>query len=252
MKTITGLLPCALAVGTFAASALAEPAAVSWQDLAPPPVEIANPFESLTDDQMDALRRIVRLEREDEPGKRAYALRRIHELEQMDDPEKKAEADKLRKWARFELMEEQEKKAEADAIRAELAAQGLDAGGLLAARREIIEQRRAEANAVNEAILGQEIRVPGYVLPLEMRDRKAVEFLLVPTVGACIHTPPPPANQMIHVIHAEGLEIQGLYDPVWVTGVLEAAQSVQNVRYADGQSQVQVSYGMHPARVEPY
>jgi len=212
MKTITGLLSCVVAAGMFAASALAEPTAVTWQDLAPPSTEIANPFESLAADQMDALRRIVR-------------------LDGMDVPEKQAEA---------------------DALRADLAAQGLDADALLAARLEIMAQRRTAATAVNEAILGQEIRLPGYVLPLEMRDRKVVEFLLVPTVGACIHTPPPPANQLIHVVHAEGVEIGGLYDAVWVTGVVEAAQSVQNVRYADGQSRVAVSYGMRPSSVEPY
>ena len=252
MKRITALLSCAVAAGMFATSALAGPAEVSWQDLAPPSDGIANPFESLTSEQMEALRTILRLEREDEPEKRAYAQRRIRELEQMDDPEKKAEADELRKLARFELMDPQEKKAEADKIRAELAAQGLDADGLLAARLEIMEQRRAAANSINEALIGQEIRIPGYVLPLEMRNRKAVEFLLVPTVGACIHTPPPPANQLIHVVYPEGIEIRGLYDPAWVTGVVEADQSVQDVRYADGQSRVEVSYGMNPARVEPY
>jgi len=252
MKKITGLLSCAVATGILAASALAEPTEVTWQDLAPPSAEIANPFESLTSDQMEALRSIIRLEREDEPEKRVYAQRRIRELEQMDDPEKKAEADELRKLARFELMDPQEKKAEADRIRAELAAQGLDADALLAARLEIMEQRRAAASSINEALIGQEVRIPGYVLPLEMQGRKAVEFLLVPTVGACIHTPPPPGNQMIHVVYPEGVEIRGLYDPAWVSGVVEADQSVRDVRYADGQSKVEVSYSMKSARVAPY
>jgi len=240
MNRIAGLRAFAVATGMFAASALAGPAEVTWRDLAPPPAEIANPFERLTSDQMEALRRILRLQREDEAEKRTYAQRR------------KAEADALRRLLRFELMDEQEKKAEADAIRAELAAQGLDADRLLAVRLEIMEQRRAAANSVNEALIGKEIRISGYVLPLEMRNRKAVEFLLVPTVGTCIHTPPPPANQMIHVVYPEGIEIRGLYDPAWVTGVVQADQSVQNVRYVDGQSRVEVGYGMKFARVEPY
>jgi len=252
MKRITGLLSCAVVAGVFAASAFAGPTELTWQDLAPASVKIANPFESLTSDQMEALRTILRLEREDEPEKRAYAQRRIRELEQMDDPEKQAEADELRKLARFELMDVQEKQAEAGNIRAELAAQGLDADGLLAARLEIMERRRAMANSINGALVGKQIRIPGYVLPLEMQGRKAVEFLLVPTVGACIHTPPPPANQMIHVVYPEGIEIRGLYDPAWVTGVLKADQSVRNVHYADGQARVEVSYGMKSAWVEPY
>lgn len=202
----------ALAACLLAVSAVAEPASVNWQDLVPEVDEIANPFESLSDDQMDALRRIVR-------------------LEWMDDPEKTVEA---------------------KALRAELNAQGLDVDALFAARLELMEQRRLAATAVNEALIGQEIRIPGYVLPLEVRNRKAVEFLLVPTVGACIHTPPPPANQLIHVVHPEGIEIKGLYDPVWVMGVMEADQSVQDVRYADGQAEVAVSYAMQPSSVVPY
>jgi hypothetical protein len=106
--------------------------------------------------------------------------------------------------------------------------------------------------AVNEDLNGQQVRLAGYVLPLEMKDRKAVEFLLVPTVGACIHTPPPPANQLIHVVHPDGVEIKGLYDPVWVMGVMEADQSVQDVRYADGRAEVEVSYAMRPTSVVPY
>ena len=252
MKRITTLLACAALVGMFAASAFAEPKIVTWRDLEPPPTEIANPFESLTSDQMEALRRILRLEGEDEPEKRAYAQRRIRELEEMDDPKKKAEAEELRKLARFELMDEQQKKIEADKIRAELATQGVDADELLTVRLKIIEQRYAAANSINEAIVGQQIRIPGYILPLEVRDRKAVEFLLVPTVGACIHTPPPPANQVIHVVYLEGIEIRGLYDPAWVTGVVEADQSVQDVRYADGRSKVVVNYDIKSTRVEPY
>lgn len=252
MKKLITLLTCIVAAGMFIASASAEPAKVTWQDLALPSAKITNPFENLTSDQKDSLRRILRLEREDEPEKRVYVQRRIRELAQMDEPEKKAEADKLRKLARFELMDPQQKKAEADKIRAELAAQGLDADGLLAARLKIMEQRRSAGNSINEALIGEEIRIPGYVLPLEMLGRKAVEFLLVPTVGACIHTPPPPANQMIHVVYPEGVEIRGLYDPAWVSGVVEADQSVRDVRYADGQSKVEVSYSMKSARVAPY
>ncbi|MCL5778990.1 DUF3299 domain-containing protein [Limibaculum sp. FT325] len=132
------------------------------------------------------------------------------------------------------------------------ASQPLQASVRLSDQFNLTMPRRLAATAVNEALIGQEIRIPGYVLPLEMKDGKAVEFLLVPTVGACIHTPPPPANQLIHVVHPDGVEIRGLYDPVWVTGVMESDQSVQDVRYADGQAEVAVSYAMRSASVVPY
>jgi hypothetical protein len=49
------------------------------------------------------------------------------------------------------------------------------------------------------------------------------DFLLVPFVGACIHVPPPPANQIIYVKIEQGFDVQGTFDPVWVTGTLKVA-----------------------------
>lgn len=210
-RWLAGSLVAGLAA-VSAGAAIAEPAELKWSDLAPPVAKISNPFESLTNEQMDALRKIIRLE----------------------------------------VVGDAKKTAEANALRADLTAQGLDVEGLFAARLKIIEQRRQATSSLNEAILGKEVRIPGYVLPLEMRDRKAVEFLLVPTVGACIHTPPPPANQLIHVVHPEGIEIMGLYDPVWVTGVVEEGRATKDVRYSDGQTKVEVGYGMRDVTVVPY
>ena len=47
---------------------------------------------------------------------------------------------------------------------------------------------------VNTAIVGQQVRIPGFVVPLEDTKDGMKEFLLVPYFGACIHSPPPPAN----------------------------------------------------------
>ena len=47
------------------------------------------------------------------------------------------------------------------------------------------------------------------------------EFLLVPYYGACIHVPPPPVNQIVHVTLAEGETYRGgVFDAVWVSGIL--------------------------------
>ncbi|MBI2319708.1 MAG: DUF3299 domain-containing protein, partial [Betaproteobacteria bacterium] len=48
---------------------------------------------------------------------------------------------------------------------------------------------------------GARIRIPGFIVPLENSRGQITEFLLVPYFGACIHTPPPPSNQIIHVLH---------------------------------------------------
>src|ERR1700731_4244525 len=75
----------------------------------------------------------------------------------------------------------------------------IDVDGLLAKRDTIAEKKRAAASTVNPAIDGKMIRIPGYVLPLEFSGTKVTEFLLVPWVGACIHTPPPEPNQIVYV-----------------------------------------------------
>lgn len=67
------------------------------------------------------------------------------------------------------------------------------------------------------------VKIPGYVVPIETDGKRSTEFLLVPYFGACIHVPPPPANQTIFVTTKEqkGATIRKLYDVVWVTGVLK-------------------------------
>ena len=68
---------------------------------------------------------------------------------------------------------------------------------------------------VNPAIVGQVVRIPGFVVPLEDSKEGLKEFLLVPYFGACIHSPPPPANQIVHVLPktpAKGLRSM---DTVW-------------------------------------
>lgn len=67
---------------------------------------------------------------------------------------------------------------------------------------------------------GKRVAIGGYVVPLDFDALRIKEFLLVPFVGACIHVPPPPANQIIFVTAAEGIEISGPFDPVKVTGTM--------------------------------
>lgn len=69
------------------------------------------------------------------------------------------------------------------------------------------------------ALDGKEVRVPGYIVPLDDDSRGLTEFLLVPYGGACIHTPPPPPNQMVYVKMLRGEKADfGLMDGVWLSG----------------------------------
>jgi len=74
--------------------------------------------------------------------------------------------------------------------------------------------------AVVSELNGKRVRIGGYVVPLDFDATKVTEFLLVPFVGACIHVPPPPANQIIYVKSAQGITLKGEFDPVYVTGTL--------------------------------
>jgi hypothetical protein len=68
---------------------------------------------------------------------------------------------------------------------------------------------------------GKRVRIGGYVVPLDFEATTVKEFLLVPFVGACIHVPPPPANQIVYVKSEKGFQVAGQFEPVWVTGTLK-------------------------------
>jgi hypothetical protein len=68
---------------------------------------------------------------------------------------------------------------------------------------------------------GQRVRIPGFVVPLDDAQDEGAEFLLVPYYGACVHTPPPPPNQMAFVTMQGGRSIKlALFDAVWMEGTL--------------------------------
>lgn len=86
--------------------------------------------------------------------------------------------------------------------------------------------REAWDNAPTEPALdGAKVRLPGYLVPLEETAAGHTEFLLVPYFGACIHTPPPPANQIVLVVPAKPAGGLRSMDTVWVNGVLKATRS---------------------------
>jgi len=72
--------------------------------------------------------------------------------------------------------------------------------------------------------LNKKIRIPGYAVPLDAERSEKREFLLVPYFGACIHTPPPPANQIVLVRPSAQSKIKKMpesMDVLWVEGELK-------------------------------
>jgi len=108
------------------------------------------------------------------------------------------------------------------------------------------EMRAVWDNApVNVALDGTAARLSGFVVPLDNTQGGIREFLLVPYFGACIHTPPPPANQIVHVIAADTVKGLHAMDTVRVSGLLKAA------RYSSVDMGVS-GYEIRSASVEPF
>lgn len=91
---------------------------------------------------------------------------------------------------------------------------------------------------------GKQIKIAGFVIPLESEDQKITELLLVPYFGACLHVPPPPENQIIYVKFAQGIALQELWDVVYVHGKLQAENSSHEMAEA--------GYVMQGIKVEEY
>ncbi len=130
---------------------------------------------------------------------------------------------------------------------------GVDVDGLIAMRDLVAEERITKTRLANKALDGKPVRIPGYLLPLEFVDGKITEFLLVPYVGACIHTPPPPPNQIVHVKTEDAYTSDGsLYTPVWVNGLIKTEQSQSSLNLIDGSADIPSSYVLEAISVEAY
>jgi hypothetical protein len=73
--------------------------------------------------------------------------------------------------------------------------------------------------SVNKALDGALIKIPGFIVPLDVgKDGLVTDFFLVPYFGACIHVPPPPPNQIVHVRISKGIALDSIYEAYWITG----------------------------------
>ena len=84
-------------------------------------------------------------------------------------------------------------------------------------------QQALESTRIIEEFNNQSVRIAGFIVPLEFDGEQTItQFFFVPYFGACIHLPPPP-NQLIYVSYPQGLKLDALYDPFWITGVLKTS-----------------------------
>lgn len=91
---------------------------------------------------------------------------------------------------------------------------------------------------------GETVTLSGYVIPLDYTANGIETFMLVPFVGACIHVPPPPPNQLVFVTTETPFMVQGLFAPFTVTGEFGTASTTTDL--------AQVGYFMKADKVVPY
>ena len=76
----------------------------------------------------------------------------------------------------------------------------------------------------------KKIRIPAYIVPLDFSAKGSYkEFLLAPYFGACIHTPPPPPNQIIYVKANPPAKIADIWGAVWAEGILTTTRHENGV-----------------------
>lgn len=190
---------------------------LEWDDLVPAKAQFDDIFTKLDEDQLDEITIVAEI------------------LDQMDAGQK-IEDEELALYRR---------------TRKSLEEQDIDIDNLLSLREVVTQERIAKTFLANQDLDGKQVRMPGYLLPLEYDGKQVTEFLLVPYVGACIHTPPPPPNQIVYVRSEEGFETDGgLFTPVWVSGVMKTNQSRSNLSLVDGSSDIPSSYTIEASTVK--
>lgn len=224
MKSWTLALMALVAVGAAALVANATPTHaandIEWTDLVPKGEPIVDPLAKLNQDQRFDLEMIL-------------WARSLSAAERELEPNRPGVEDAQKYEQNF-------------------AKAGIDINQLLTDYKAFEEKIKERQKLVNNDLAGKDVRLAGYLLPLEFSETGDTDFLLVPYVGACVHVPPPPPNQIVFVRLAEKFIAKDLFTPVWVQGPLKTKQSSKALTLIDGTRDVSIGYHIDGAKVEVY
>ena len=193
---------------------------VTWEDLQTHSAQLRNPYEQLTTAQ-------------------TYQLSNLYQL---------------REWVKANQPEpDSYERQELQRLEDLLAAEGLNVDELLKEAEVARAYWAQKSRATNSEITNRAVVLDGYILPLEAdaADPQIDEFLLVPYVGACVHVPAPPPNQMVYIKVAEAVDNPGIFSPVQVEGKLLAYEGSYELFQVDGTRTVDVSYKMNLSAIAP-
>lgn len=208
------LIAATLVISVFFIATAHAVETIDWQDLTPPWDDSKNPVTELTDDQKDNL----------------YA---ILWGPNFGDPNGKIDADERKAYEN-------------------LKAAGVDPKAIIAKIKKLREDADARDKILVFDLDKKVVKLPGYMLPLDFDGTLVKSFLLVPYVGACVHVPPPPPNQIVHVEPENAVESKGLFAPVWVTGRITVGMGKQSLTRFDGSTDVGFGYALQATKVEAY
>lgn len=189
---------------------------ITWEDLQAQSTHLQNPYEHLSEDQ-------------------TYRLSSLY---------------KLREWSKEEPFDPDGIEAkEIQRLEQSFIKEGIDADALLVDADKARAYWQSQSQTTNADLEDEAIQISGYILPLgnsstSSQARTVKEFLLVPYVGACIHVPTPPPNQMVYVKPTAAIENPGIFSAVELTGKLRSHSTDHTIFRVDGSQTVTVSYEM--------
>lgn len=208
-------------VGLLAATqASAEPEAIEFSDLADPfAVAFDDPYAAMGVDMLNELKLLV----------------------QSDE-----------KLAGTDLDEETRTRLQARraAAQEKLEANGYQVDALLEQRWDIAKKRWAARMATNPIFDGTEVTISGYIIPAPPNADGSGFGYLVPQVGMCSHLPPPPPNQLVRVRLRADQQVESLYLPVRVSGLLQVEPSDETIFILDGDSRMLSGWTLDAETVE--
>lgn len=183
-------------------------------------------------------------------------------IEMYDDPFKKLTEDQLYNLSMFVRIKEMEQRSpkrvnekmhkRMKAAESTLKKEGVDIDYLISQRERIKNLRKKAAYTANTDLNNTDISMGGFMLALNLEKGKTSEFLLVPTVGACIHTPPPPPNQIVYIRSKIPVEPKSQFEAVTVKGKMIIEDASNNLFLVDGSSDISSGYSLHADTVEKF
>lgn len=189
---------------------------IFWDDLKPK-VDFKDPFKEMNPFQLKTLGKLARLKAKTQKEGSTLSQEEITEKKKLENT---------------------------------LTQNNIDYDYLFSNRSKIVEQRKQSIKGLNIELNNKTIEISGYLLPLNFNEGKSNEYLLVPWVGACIHTPPPPKNQIIYVKTENWAIAPSLFDAVILVGKITIIEKEANLYLEDGSSTIQTGYSVYNAKIE--